>query len=64
MLVASSARWAVTVYWAEEATSTTDADERVRQVLVEAGAGAPSDLVTRTASLEEAYLALSDRLAR
>ena len=61
---ASSARWAVTVYWAEEATSTTDADERVRQVLVEAGVGAPSDLVTRAASLEEAYLALSDRLAR
>ena len=61
---ASSARWAVTVYWAEEATSTTDADERVRQVLVEAGAGVPSDLVTRPASLEEAYLALSDRLAR
>ena len=61
---ASSARWAVTVYWAEEATSTTDADERVRQVLVEAGVGAPSDLVTRPASLEEAYLALADRLAR
>ena len=61
---ASSARWAVTVYWAEEATSTTDADEQVRQVLVEAGVGAPSDLVTRPASLEEAYLALADRLAR
>ena len=54
----------MTVYWAEEATSTTDADERVRQVLAEAGVGAPSDLVTRAASLEEAYLALADRLAR
>ena len=54
----------VTAHRAEEATSTTDADEQVRQVLAEAGVGAPSDLVTRAASLEEAYLALSDRLAR
>ena len=61
---ASSARWAVTVYWAIEATGTTDADERVRQVLAEAGVGAPSDLLTRQVSLEEAYLALADRLAR
>ena len=61
---ASSARWAVTVYWAAEAADTTDADERVRQVLAEAGVGVPSDLVTRPASLEEAYLALADRLVR
>lgn len=61
---ASSARWAVTVYWASEAAGTTDADERVRQVLAEAGVGAPSDLLTRPVSLEEAYLALADRLAR
>ena len=61
---ASSARWAVTVYWASEAAGTTDADKRVRQVLAEAGVGAPSDLLTRPVSLEEAYLALADRLAR
>ena len=61
---ASSARWAVTVYWANEAAGTTDADERVRQVLAEAGVGTPSDLLTRPVSLEEAYLALADRLAR
>lgn len=61
---ASSARWAVTVYWANETSGDPGADERVLSVLGAAGVGAPSDLVTRPASLEEAYLALADRLAR
>ncbi|TFH50642.1 ABC transporter ATP-binding protein, partial [Actinomyces viscosus] len=70
---ASSARWAVTVYWAAGAGGAGEpmrgdddiADpDLVVSVLAEAGAQAPSDLVTRAASLEEAYLALADGLAR
>jgi len=62
----ASSRWAVTVYW-KAADSAADRQARAAALaaaLEEIGAEAPADLVTRPASLEEAYLALADRLAR
>lgn len=59
----SSGRWVLTVYWAAGADSRAGL-EVLEKVLREAGAAHPEDLVTRRASLEEAYLALADRLAR
>ncbi|WP_247595354.1 ABC transporter ATP-binding protein [Actinomyces procaprae] len=62
----ASSRWAVTVYWAAD---DPRADRAARAAALAAaleaiGVEAPADLVTRPASLEEAYLALADRLAR
>lgn len=64
----SSGRWAVTVYWGRPApgagaSPSQDADV-VEEVLAQEGVRRPLDLVTRPASLEEAYLALADGLAR
>lgn len=59
---ASSARWAVTVYWLE--SPDRDGGLARLKALLEAGPGLPADLITRPARLEEAYLALADRLAR
>lgn len=59
---ASSARWAVTVYWLE--APDRDGGLAGLKALLEAGPGLPADLITRPARLEEAYLALADRLAR
>lgn len=58
-------RWAVTVYWAsgDPGTSARGLRELTDQLEREAAAR-PADLLTRPASLEEAYLALADRLAR
>ncbi|MBE6474873.1 MAG: ABC transporter ATP-binding protein [Actinomyces succiniciruminis] len=62
----ASSQWAVTVYWsANESRADREARDAVlTTALAEIGAEAPVDLVTRPASLEEAYLALADRLAR
>ncbi|QPL04827.1 MULTISPECIES: ABC transporter ATP-binding protein [Actinomyces] len=61
-----SSRWTVTVYWA---ANDSHADRQARDTvlataLAEIGTETPVDLVTRPASLEEAYLALADRLRR
>lgn len=62
----ASSRWAVTVYWsADDSRADRDAlNTALVTTLAEIGAQVPADLVTRPASLEEAYLALADRLAR
>ncbi|SDN59006.1 ABC-2 type transport system ATP-binding protein [Actinomyces ruminicola] len=62
----ASGRWAVTVYWAvDDSRADREArDAALAAALAEIGTQAPADLVTRPASLEEAYLALADRLAR
>ncbi|PHP53015.1 ABC transporter ATP-binding protein [Actinomyces ruminis] len=62
----ASGRWAVTVYWAADDSHADREthDTALAGALAEIGADAPADLVTRPASLEEAYLALADRLAR
>lgn len=59
----SSGRWSVIVYWAAQADPAVGLavlDELLAAEILER----PVDLVTRPASLEEAYLALADRLAR
>ena len=59
----SSGRWAVTVYWAPHANPASGI-AALEALLADVGAKTPVDLVTRPASLEEAYLALTDRLVR
>ncbi len=63
----SSGRWSLTVSWprGQETVSTVDTVHRRLLTALEAeGIAPPQDLLTRPASLEEAYLALADRLAR
>ncbi|MBD3689027.1 ABC transporter ATP-binding protein [Nanchangia anserum] len=55
-----SGRWALSVYW-PRSLSRDDCSHTLSQVL---GDVTPTDLVTRPASLEEAYLALAERLSR
>ena len=59
----SSGRWAVTVYWMADASPDAGL-ATLHEILSDRGAAAPADMVTRPASLEEAYLALADRIAR
>ena len=60
--------WSVTVYWPAEQGPEGDvvscADGAARRSLARVGAVVPPDLVTRPASLEEAYLGMADRLVR
>ncbi|MDO4888880.1 MAG: ABC transporter ATP-binding protein [Actinomycetaceae bacterium] len=57
------ADWAVTVSWKASAPADMRQGE-VLALLEGAGQARPVDFVTRPASLEEAYLALADRLSR
>lgn len=63
----SSGRWSLTVSWprVQGTVSTVDTVQgRLLTALEAEGIALPQDLLTRPASLEEAYLALADRLAR
>lgn len=55
-----SGRWALSVYW-PRSQSATECTRALEDVLA---GNKPADLVTRPASLEEAYLALAQRLTR
>lgn len=59
----SSGRWAVTIYWAPHSTPATGV-ATLEALLAELDAKVPVDLITRPASLEEAYLALTERLVQ
>ncbi|MDU0347922.1 ABC transporter ATP-binding protein [Actinomyces sp. MRS3W] len=61
-----SSRWTVTVYWSvgDSAADREALNAALITALDDIGTPTPTDLVTRPASLEEAYLALADRLAR
>ena len=53
--------WKLTVYWSGANAAGSD---MIGQVLEHEGIPAPDDLFTRAANLEDAYLALADRLKR
>lgn len=62
----SSSNWALTVSWpVDGGQQAVDAGRRALSALLERhGLGEPDDLLTRPASLEQAYLALARRLDR
>lgn len=62
----SSSNWALTVSWpVDGGQQAVDAGRRALSALLERhGLGEPDDLLTRLASLEQAYLALARRLDR
>ena len=62
----SSSNWALTVSWPVDGRQqAVDAGRRALSALLERhGLGEPDDLLTRPASLEQAYLALARRLDR
>ena len=53
--------WNLTVYWSGANAARSD---MIGQVLEHEGVPVPNDLFTRAANLEDAYLALADRLKR
>lgn len=55
--------WALTVYWSEP-SDALDREARLTAALQACDVALPTDMLTRRASLEDAYLALADRLTR
>lgn len=53
--------WGLTVYWSEP---YRDGEAMLRKALAGLGVPVPDDLLTRRAGLEDAYLAIADRLQR
>lgn len=60
---ASSGRWTLSISWPTTPCETA-VEEDLRRELEAAGLAKPTDLLTRPATLEEAYLAAAQRLAR
>lgn len=60
---ASSGRWSLSISW-PTTPGETAIEEDLRRELEAAGLVKPTDLLTRPATLEEAYLAAAQRLAR